>query len=29
MTKACRAFVNHAITELNLNRVEIQVAVEN
>ncbi|WP_142316508.1 GNAT family N-acetyltransferase [Bacillus toyonensis] len=29
MTKACRAFVNHAITELNLNRVEIRAAVEN
>jgi ribosomal-protein-serine acetyltransferase len=29
MTKACIAYLNHAFTELNLNRVEIRCAVEN
>ncbi len=29
MTKSVNAFVNHAFTELNLNRVEIRAAVEN
>jgi ribosomal-protein-serine acetyltransferase len=29
MTKACRALVNHAFNELQLNRVEINCAVEN
>jgi ribosomal-protein-serine acetyltransferase len=29
MTKACRAFINYAFGELNLNRVEIRCAVQN
>ena len=29
MTEACRAFVNYAINDLKLNRVEIRAAVEN
>lgn len=29
MTKSVHAFVNHAFTELKLNRVEIRAAVEN
>jgi ribosomal-protein-serine acetyltransferase len=29
MTKACKAFVNYAIRDLKLNRVEIRVAIEN
>ncbi|PGZ90813.1 GNAT family protein [Bacillus sp. AFS029533] len=29
MTKACHAFVNYALTDLLLNRVEIRAAVEN
>ncbi|PGS56811.1 GNAT family N-acetyltransferase [Bacillus sp. AFS041924] len=29
MTKACHAFVHHALTDLKLNRVEIRAAVEN
>ena len=29
MTKACKAFVNHAFSELNLNRVEIRCAEKN
>jgi ribosomal-protein-serine acetyltransferase len=29
MTKACEAMVNHALTELHLNRVEIRAAVGN
>jgi ribosomal-protein-serine acetyltransferase len=29
MTRACRAFVNHAFVEYKLNRVEIRAAVQN
>lgn len=29
MTKSCRALINHAFAELNLNRVDIRCAVEN
>jgi ribosomal-protein-serine acetyltransferase len=29
MTRSCRALVNHALTELNLNRIEIRCAVGN
>lgn len=29
MTKSCRALINHAFSELNLNRVDIRCAVEN
>ncbi|MBP0725818.1 GNAT family N-acetyltransferase [Bacillus sp. RG28] len=29
MIKACKAFVNYAIKDLGLNRVEIRVAIEN
>lgn len=29
MTKACIAFINHAFSELQLNRVEIRCAVGN
>ncbi|MEH7514672.1 GNAT family protein [Gottfriedia acidiceleris] len=29
MTKACHAFVNYALTDLSLNRVEIRAVVEN
>ncbi len=29
MTRACRALVGHAFTELNLNRVEIRCASDN
>ena len=29
MTKSCRALINHAFTELNLNRIDIRCAVGN
>lgn len=29
ITKACRALIDHAFTELELNRIEIQCAVDN
>lgn len=29
VTKSCRALINHAFSELNLNRVDIRCAVEN